>query len=158
MSHRFVPALLLCTSFVAAQSVTMYGTACGGAGGPPPRLGSRDVPAIGSPFTFDYSGPIGTTPVSNDHPHLLLGFAQLNVPVPPAISFFTGCTLLADPVLVFPAPAMGTSYATQYTFPVPNNPHLIGNTLYAQVVVLYQRLTTPFTTGLRFSNGLAVTF
>lgn len=159
--HALVTSLcavaIACTA--VSQTVTQYGTACGATGGPPPRLYyTGALPVIGGNFILTYTGPNGgVAGVYDEHPHLLLGFAQTNVAIPASISFFAGCTLLVQPVVTLPMPVSGSGYASQYTLAVPNDPTVTGLTLNAQMVVLYQRFISPQTVGLRFTNGLAIT-
>lgn len=117
-------------------------------------LNSRDLPTVGMPFQIDYQGPNGTTPVSDDHPYLLIGYPRIALPFPQISSLQpTNCTVYVDPQVTIAMPPSGTSYATQITLPIPMDPALIGAAFYVQFATLYQRFGQPSLVMVRFTNG-----
>lgn len=137
--HLVALATLSIGSALAAQTATFarVGRGCGGSGGPPPLLNSRSLPRIGTTFNIDYTGPNGMTPVSDDRPNLLLGFAPLSVAIPMLTPLQpAGCTLLLQPTITIPMPPLPASTRYEASFPlmIPNDPSLLGVPFFLRTV------------------------
>ena len=132
--------------------VTSYGTGTPGCNGPQ-ALGANHAPMIGSP---------GFALTCSNAPALSAGFGVLATgqDLLGSDPFGLGVLLHVNPLsaalltLPFSSDALGNAVAPA---PIPNNPNLIGQTLYAQVLWAWTSCALP-PFGLSTSNGLALTF
>jgi hypothetical protein len=160
-TFRVVLATVLLAGPAVAQaaSFTTYGTGCN-PGNPLPLIRNSGLPVLGTTFTVSFIAlPNSRTPVSEDWPIFLLGFQQIQVPVPalsaaqPANCFLYTSTDFAEFM-----PWLGASFQNQVQIPVPLNPGVIGFTLYMQWASLNSRCQPNCTPSLiRVTNGAAAT-
>ena len=125
-------------------SYTLFGEGCVSASA---TLGATGVPQLGSSFTVHYSGPnfVGVKGLFENgaHPWLLTGFSNTTwgaIPLPlllPRTPLGVRCELLVSPDLVLPMPRLGSRYQDSLTFPVPNEPSLIGLVFHQQWLVYH---------------------
>ena len=116
-----------------AASVSFYGTGCAYAG-QNLAIGVQGLPQLGTTFTITYSGPNFYSTLMIQ-PALAIGLAPNATPIPPAILPLqpAGCTVWVVPLLIATMlPTSAGPFATTVDIAVPNNPGLIGFTVYAQ--------------------------
>jgi hypothetical protein len=116
-----------------AASVSLYGTGCAYAG-QNLAIGVQGLPQLGTTITITYSGPnfFSTLMIQ---PGLALGLAPDATPIPTSVLPLqpAGCTVWVVPVLIgMMLPTSAGPFATSVDVAVPNNPGLIGFTVYAQ--------------------------
>ena len=133
---------LFLVSAAQGQAATFltFGRSCGFPGSPVPSLGATGVPQLGTVFTVTYRGPNAIEPGLGltDQPLLMIGVVRVDLPFPlinPVQP--TGCTLYPSPdVIVVPPPdAGGRAFVAQVAFSIPNDPGLIGGSLFLQWAV-----------------------
>jgi hypothetical protein len=148
-SMRTTALLLFLTAAAAAQSAsfTPYGTGCT-MNGQQLVIGNQGLPQLGQTFQVTYSGPNFTfsSAQQTSWPNLVLGLGQQAVPLPPGIfGLFqqpAGCMALVTPDLLIPTqpdPNGRPQYENFIAIAVPNSPPLIGATLQAQWVALFEQ-------------------
>ena len=141
----------------APIGVTTFGVACG-TGGQLPRIGATGSPRIGKDYDINLSNVVpGLTAF------LAIGFSNttwMGVPLPFDLGVIgmAGCDLSVSPDAVFTAltrevtPGLGAATVDNA---IPNDPALLGSTVYAQWLVL----SAPGSSTLgSTTRGLAITF
>ena len=116
-----------------SASVSFYGTGCAYQG-LNLAIGVQGLPQLGTTFTITYSGPNFNSTLMIQ-PALALGLLPDNLPIPPAILPLqpAGCSVWIVPALIQTMLPTATGlFATSVDIGVPNNPGLIGFTVFAQ--------------------------
>ena len=166
-------ATVLGAAHAQAWSAVPFGSGCWDLAPPwnmnPTILGTSGQATPGFTLTIQYGGPTaynaGTGPFYEYRPALVLGLSDQvagGVPLPwtlPAALTVMPCQLLVSTdVVEFMNPINQSSYGDSLALPIPNNPLLIGFTLYAQWAVFHTVwFPGPRATTVSTSHALAIT-
>ncbi len=164
MRSILLTAVLLSAASLPAQgaTVTLYGTACRDRANQSvaPMMRVSGVPQLGSQITVQYLGPNGMPLFVDNIPALITGLTGVSVPVPQlTMDMSSSCTLLVIPdIAFFVMPRSGLAYLTQIQYTIPNDPSVLGASVYHQwaTLVLYGPSTNPTLGYVMFSNGAHV--
>jgi hypothetical protein len=150
---------------LVAQSAAVipFGTGCG-APSQVLRMTTQGLPSLGGAVTLVYHGPnsyvVGHVTVDISHPHLLLGLSNsagpgfvLPLTLPPALTGgVAGCSLYVSSEWTFAMPRVVFGlgpFLDRQPLVIPNDPTLIGATLFAQWVAY--RMDAPAFGPVRYS-------
>ena len=125
----------------ASYGVESYGMSCGGL-----AVGSGGLPALGS-STFSLSL---TGAAANLAALFMLGSISLDLDLTGFGA--SGCSLYQDMAVLIPA-LTDTAGSSSVALPIPNDPHLLGSTVYQQWAV-FDASANPL--GITTSEGLAI--
>ncbi|HET6201988.1 MAG TPA: hypothetical protein VFI25_04200 [Planctomycetota bacterium] len=132
-----------------AGGASSFGSGCGtGAACPsPPTLTLDDCALIGTSVTLRLANGSSALPAA-----VALGTSNaswMGIPLP--LSIGGGCSILISPDLFLPATAANPQGLALFSVPIPADPSLVGQVVYAQGG------TTTASGAVRTTNGLAVT-
>ena len=137
MIRALVSLALACAPLCAQASFTTFGAGCV-LDGQALAIGNQGLPQVGQSFDITYSGPnfAFSSAQQSVEPVLVLGLGQATVPIPAGILPFqpAGCTgLITSQALIrMPLSPNGMTYASSYSFAIPNNPAFVGAQFFAQ--------------------------